>query len=90
MGEIWNIKKQEKKKLPPLIQKPKKELLNSYCVLPGNNSRLIIDPQGYIKNGCPKQNKKENIFQYHYSPKEDIICNSNKLCTLYSINEVYL
>ena len=35
-------KKQEKKKLPPLIQKPKKELLNSYCVLPGNNSRLII------------------------------------------------
>lgn len=69
-------------------------LLNELKTLKGykcdaNNSRLIIDPQGYIKNGCPKQNKKENIFQYHYYSKEDITCNSNKLCTLYSINEVY-
>lgn len=52
-----------------------------------NNSRLIIDPKGNIKNACSQQKNNGTIFNFKLN-NQIIKCNTNRPCTLYAINEL--
>lgn len=52
-----------------------------------NNSRLIIDPEGNIKNACSQQKNNGTIFNFKLN-NQIIKCNTNRPCTLYAINEL--
>lgn len=77
----------------------KTELLEKYTLLKSLDSvkgfvcdvdknRIIIDNNGSIKKVCSQQRNLGSIFNFKYKPKE-IICNSDKMCTLYAINRIY-
>ena len=76
----------------------KTEMLEKYTLLKNLDSvkgfkcdvdknRIIIDNNGSIKKVCSQQRNLGSIFNYKYEPKE-IICNSEKKCTLYAINRI--
>ena len=84
-----NTHKEVKKKLPPIVQKQKKEICNTYCILPGNNSKLITT---CMKTRPKWESCERSISGYanlFWTPlSKDIIFIKNDSCSYQYVNHL--